>query len=48
VIVSVPDVGVAAAVALVLPPGDEHAPAAAATAMAPARPASFLMMPLWS
>src|SRR5579864_2167229 len=46
VIVSVPDVGVAVAVAPVPPPDDEHAPTAAASAMAPARPASFLMIPL--
>ena len=46
VIVSVPDLSLAVAVALVLPPDDEHAPTAAASAMAPARLASFLTIPL--
>ena len=50
--VSVPDFGVAVAFALVLLlallPDDEHAPTVAASATAPARTASFLIiLPMW-
>jgi hypothetical protein len=48
VIVSVPDLGVAVAVALVLLADDEHAATATASATTPARPASLLMIPLYS
>jgi hypothetical protein len=45
-IVSVPDFGAAVAVLLlVLLPDDEHAPSPAVSAMAPAKTASFLMIP---